>query len=207
MKYYLKQGVFPFVYMLMMAMIAFGILAISGLLWLKIILAILNIGLYTVVVAAVSYKEGQESIKVQHANDLERMEIIRTGENRPLKIHEEYKPWKGFAFGFVACVPLIVLLILHTVVYLSTESYVGFGAIAGLIYLMFFVFFRLDASLSAGEAATGTAVSWYVFYGALIALPVVMLITGISYILGAKKIMRQQEMIREKQRQIYGDKL
>ncbi len=207
MKYYLKQGVFPFIYMLFMAMIAFGILAISGLLWLKIILAVLNIALYAVVVAAVSYKEGQESVKVQHANDLERMEIIRTGENRPLKVHEEYKPWKGFTFGFTACVPLVVLLALHTIVYLSTGSYRGLGAIAGLVYFMFFVFFTFGAAASAGEAATGAALPWYSFYGALIALPIVMLITGIAYLLGAKKIMRQYEIIQEKQRSIYGDKL
>ena len=207
MKYYLKQGVFPFIYLLMMAMIAFGITAISGLLWLKIILAVLNIALYALAVSAISYKEGQESIKVQHANDLERIEIIRTGENRPLKIHEEYKPWKGFAIGFTVCVPLIVLLGLHTIVYLSTGSYRGLGAIAGLMYFMFFVFFTFGATASAGEAATGAALPWYSFYGALIALPVIMLITGISYILGAKKIMLQQEMIKEKQRSIYGDKL
>ena len=201
MKYYLKQGLFPFLYIIMMAMTAFGITAISGLIWLKIILALLNIGLYTVVVAAVAHKEGQESVRVQHANDLERMEIIRTGANRPLKTHEEYKPWKGFAFGFTACVPLIAFLALHTVVYLATGSYRGFGAIAGVIYLMFFIFFMLE------EAPADSTLPWYSYYGALIALPVIMLITGIAYILGAKKVMRQQEMIKEKQRQIYGDSL
>ena len=207
MKYYLKQGVFPFVYLLMMGIIAFGISAISGLLWIKIMLAVVNIALYAMVITAVSYKEGQESIKVRHANDLERILIIKTGENRPLKVHEEYKPWKGFMFGFVACVPLIVLLILHTVLYLSTGSYRGFGAMAGLIYFMVFVFFTFGSPSSAGEAATGNALPWYSFYGALIALPVIMLITGISYMLGAKKIMRQYESIQEKQRQIYGDKI
>nr|MBO4517864.1 hypothetical protein [Clostridia bacterium] len=138
------------------------------------------------------------------ANDLERREIIRTGEDRPLKLHEEYKPWKGFAFGFISCVPILVLLALHTIVYNATGSYAGLGAIAGVIGLMFFVFFRLDAASSTAETAV---VPWYTYYGALIALPVIMLITGIAYILGAKKIMRQQEMIKEKQRQIYGDSL
>lgn len=207
MKYYLKQGVFPFIYLIMMAIIAFGITAISGLLWLKIILALLNIGFYTVVVGAFAYKEGQEAVKVQHANDLERIQIIRTGENRPLKVHEEYKPWKGFIFGFTACVPLIILLALHTVLYLSADGYRGLGAIAGLIYLMFFVFFTFSSSFAASETATNAVMPWYAFYGALIALPVLMLITGIAYILGAKKIVYQHEKIKEKQRSIYGDKL
>lgn len=204
MKYYLKQGVFPFVYMLFMAMIAFGILAINDLIWLKVLLAILNVGLYGFIVAAVSYKEGQEAMKTQYANDLERMEIIRTGENRPLKIHEEYKPWKGFMFGFITCVPLLILLVFHTIVYLSTGSYMGLGAIAGIIYLMFFVFFRLNINVSGAEGEAVSSISWYTYYGALVALPVVMLITGISYILGARKIRRQHEMIEAKQRSIYG---
>ena len=207
MKYYFKQGFFPFIYQLFMATIAFGILAINGLVWLKIILAVLNIALFVSIMSAVAYRDGQEALKAQMANDLERREIIRTGEDRPLKLHEEYKPWKGFMFGFMSCLPLVVLLLLHTIVYNATGSYVGFGTIAGLMYMMVFVFFRLGSPESAGEAATGVAISWYTYYGALIALPVVMLTMGIAYILGAKKIMRQQEMIKEKQRRIYGDKV
>lgn len=197
MKYYIKNGVLPFIYQLFMAMIAFGILAIEGLIWLKIMLALLNTGLYLFIVGAVAYKEGQDAFKVQTANDLERREIIRTGEDRPLKLHEEYKPWKGFAFGFTACVPLLVLLALHVVIYFATGSYMGLGAIAGAIYLMYFIFFRLDAA---------AGIYWYTYLGTLIALPVIMLTMGIAYILGAKKISLQQQMIREKQRQIYGDK-
>ena len=202
MKYYLKQGIFPFIYQLFMAMIAFGILAIDGLVWLKVVLAILNIALYVVIVAAVAFKEGQNALKVQMANDLERREIIRTGEDRPLRLHEEYKPWKGFVFGVISCIPVLLLLVLHTIVYNATGSYMGLGAIAGIIALMFFIFFRLDVSYSAAETLE---VPWYTYYGALVALPVLMLTMGIAYILGAKKIMRQQEMIKEKQRRIYGD--
>ena len=81
----------------------------------------------------------------------------------------------------------------------------GLGAIAGIIYLMFFIFFRLNAPSTGAEGETVAAISWYTYYGALIALPVVMLITGISYILGARKIRRQHEIIEQKQRSIYGE--
>lgn len=208
MKYYVKQGIFPFIYLLFMAMIALGIISINGLLWLKILLAILNVGLYAVVVAASAYKDGQTAVKVQAANDLERREIIRTGEDRPLKIHEEYKPWKGFMFGFVACVPLLILLAVHTVVYFATGSYTGIGAIASIVYFMVFVFFRMNVDLSAAEgeeAVAAVAPAWYLYFGTLVALPLIMCITGVAYILGARKIRRQYEEIREKQRQIYGD--
>lgn len=204
MKYYLKQGIFPFVYQLFMAMIAFGILAIEDLVWLKVLLAVLNVAFYLFIVATVAYKDGQEALKVQMANDLERREIIRTGEDRPLKLHEEYKPWKGFVFGLISCVPILLFLILHTIVYNATGSYSGLGAIAGIIGLMFFIFFRLDASNATAETAV---VPWYTYYGVLVAVPILMLTMGMAYIMGAKKIILQQEMIREKQRKIYGDKI
>ncbi len=204
MKFYIKKGLFPFFYVILMSVIALGILTIEGLVWLKIILAIANVALYCFIMAMISYKEGQDALKVQVANDLERREIIRTGEDRPLRIHEEYKPWKGFMFGFVSCVPLLVLLVIHTIVYFATGK-VGVGGIAGIGYFMFYVFFLIGMPISAGEAATGATLPWYSFYGTLIALPLVMITMGIAYILGAKKMIRQQEIIKEKNRQIYGE--
>ena len=201
MKYYIKQGLFPFIYLLFMAMIALGILCIQGLIWLKIVLCVANVALYGVIVFAAAFQDGQKAMKVQVANDLERREIIRTGEDRPLKLHEEYKPWKGFVFGFVACVPLIALLIVHVIVHFAGGGNVV-GGIAGIVYFMFFAFFRLDATAATEEAAV---ISWYAYFGTLIALPVIMIVTGVAYILGAKKIQRQQNMIKEKQRQIYGE--
>lgn len=202
MKFYIKKGIFPFIYIIVMSIIALSITAIKDLVWLKVILAVLNIAFYTVIIAAVSFKDGQDAMKIQFANDLERKEIIRTGEDRPLKIHEEYKPWKGFVFGFIACTPLLLLLVLHTIIYLITGSYIGFGAISALIYFMFFVFFTFSNVSGAGTAGF----VWYAYYGSLIALPVLILLIGIAYILGAKKIRLQREMINEKQRNIYGDK-
>lgn len=202
MKYFLKQGIFPFIYQLFMAMIAFGILAINGLVWLKVLLAALNVAFYLFIVASVAYKDGQQALKVRMANDLERREIIRTGEDRPLKLNEEYKPWKGFASGLISCFPILLFLILHTIVYNATGNYTGLGAIAGIIGFMFFVFFRINASDAAAEAEV---VPWYAYYGVLIAVPIIMLTMGVAYMMGAKKIMRQQEIIKEKQRQIYGD--
>ena len=205
MGFYIKKGVFPFFYVIMMSLIAMGILVISGLEWLKVILAILNVGLYVLVIGMASFKDGEDALKTQTANDMERREIIRTGEDRPLKLHEEYKPWKGFMFGFVSCVPLIILLIIHTIVYLATGSAVGVGAVAGIMYLMVYVFFLIGTPVSGGDVATSAALSWYSFYGALAVIPVIMFTTGIGYILGARKIRRQQEMIKEKKRQIYGE--
>ncbi|MBQ9734475.1 MAG: hypothetical protein IJV95_01325 [Clostridia bacterium] len=198
MWYYVKQGLLPFVYLFFTAITAFGILCIEGLVWLKVILLLLNIGLYVFIVAASSFKDGQEALKVRIANDLERLQIIRTGESLPLKLKEEYKPWKGFFNGFVACIPLLILLIIHTIVYLSGGGN-GAGAIAGFIYMMVFAFSRLNIG------AVTTPINPAIYYWSLLAIPLIVLAAGIPYILGAKKIELQQQRIKEKQRSIYGD--
>jgi hypothetical protein len=198
MWYYVKQAFLPFVYLFFMAMTALAIIVIKNeLLWLKIILLVLNLGLYGFIVCATSFKDGETALKTRIANDMEREQIIITGEPRELKLKEEYKVWKGFFNGFIACVPLLFLMLLHTVlIFAFGEVYNGAGVVAGLIYLMVFAFFRLDTSvvLTAG-----------LYYGTLVALPIIVLMTGIPYILGAKRVEYQQNMIKAKHREIYGD--
>ncbi|MBQ7348903.1 MAG: hypothetical protein IJW47_02800 [Clostridia bacterium] len=198
MKYLLKLSIIPIVYLLFEAMIALGILTIGdNLLWLKIVLSILNLGLYAVIVWSICFKEGEKALKVRLANDLERMQIIRTGEDRPLKLKEEYKTWKGFAIGLITCAPMVILLIVHTILISVNPAWTGAGAIVNFVYLVFNAFIHLNLE-------TTVYAPWQ-FYFNLIALIIIPLITGISYMLGAKKIELQQEKIREKQRQIYGD--
>ena len=197
MWYYIKQSIIPFVYLIFMALIAFSIITIQGLIWLKIILLTLNFGLYATLISMVAFKEGEEALKVQLANDLERREIIRTGEDRPLKLKEEYKVWKGFLQGFIACVPLIVLIIIHTILLLTVGEGANWaGAAASFIYMMFTAFIKVDATVPFAQ--------WN-YYFPLIAVPILSCLTGIFYILGAKKIERQQEKIRQTHRQIYGE--
>lgn len=204
-KYYAKQALLPVIYLIFMAITAFGILAIGDdLLWLKIILGVLNIALYCVIVFIASYNEGKNAVKVRSANDLERRIIIKTGEERPLKLNEEYKPYKGFIVGLFAVIPLLFFLALHTLLHF-TAGYDGLGAIISLVYLLFFEFFIMKTGVSDADAAV-TTLPWYVFYGTLIAVPVIILVSGIGYIMGAKVIIRQQEMIKAKQREIYGDR-
>ena len=202
MWYYIKQSFMPFIYLFFMAMTAMAILTIGNdLIWLKVLLCLLNLGLYLVVVCASSYKDGQTALKERIANDLERLQIIRTGEDRPLKIKEEYKWWKGFLYGFISCIPLVVLLIVHTILMLVDPALNGAGVVASIIYLTFFAFFRINAI----GTSTDVVLQPTIYYASLIGLPIIMLATGISYILGARKIQRQQDAIKEKQRQIYGD--
>lgn len=206
MWYYVKQSFISFIYLFFTAIIAFGIMCIdSDLAWLRIILLVLNLGLYVVIVAAASFKDGQEALKVRIANDLERLQIIRTGEALPLKLREEYKPWKGFISGAISCIPLIVLLIVHTIlIFAAGKQYIGAGAIASFIYMMVFAFARCTVP-TASESAVAVAPDPFMHYWSLLVIPVIILSTGIPYILGARKIELQQQRIKEKQRQIYGE--
>lgn len=199
--YYIKQAMIPAVYLIFMAMTAMGIAMISdaNLVWLKAVLSVLNLGLYGFIVAATSYKDGQTALKVRIANDLERMQIIKTGEDRPLKLREEYKAWKGFMSGIVTCLPCLLLLIVHTIlVFCVNPAYNGAGAAAGFLYMIFFIFVRLGVDIAAPSV--------YLYYFTLVSFAVIPLMTGIPYVLGARKIELQQQKIKEKQRQIYGDK-
>lgn len=198
--HHVKAAVVPFIYLFFMAFISMGIVLIKNdLLILKIALSILNIAFYTLIVAAGAMKEGETALKVRIANDLERVQIIRTGEDRPLKLVEEYKPWKGFLIGFLACVPCIVLLLIHTVLIFGVGmDNTGAGALAGFLYMMFYSLSRL---------AVSTEPSVFAYYFCLLSVVVVPLITGIPYILGARKIEKQQEKIKQRQREIYGDNI
>lgn len=203
MWYYIKQSFLPFVYLFFVAMSGFGVVSIGDhLLALKILLALLNLAMYLVIVCGAAYKDGQTAYKTMLANDLERIQIIKTGEDRPLKLKEEYKWWKGYLYGFIACVPLLILLLIHTILILINPTLNGAGVIAGLMYLAFFLFFRLKTGVGMGDTAV---IAPSTFYFSLIALPIIMLASGIPYVLGAKKIKLQQERIKAKQREIYGE--
>lgn len=204
MKTYLKSAFVPFVYLFLVSVIAFAILAIGDeLVWLKAVLCVCNIGLYAVVVFGTSYKEGMEALKVRVANDTERRHIIKTGEDRPLRLAEEYKWWKGFLMGAIACAPMLILMLVHTVLILINPALNGAGVIACTFYMAFFSFMVLRN----GNSTDLKPLEPTKFYFNLISLPIVMLICGFGYMMGARKIQRQQEVIRARHREIHGEEL
>lgn len=195
--YYIKQAFVSFAYLVFLSLTAIGFLLIGNdLMWLKVIFCVLDVALYVFIVGAMSFKDGETALKVRIANDLERKEIIRTGEDRPLKLKEEYKPWKGFLSGAITCVPLIIFLIIHTLDLLVFKNgSMRAGGFAGMLYMIVFDFTRIDLNVAA------TA---YEYYWTLTAIPLITLTTGIPYIMGAKKIEKQQKRIQSIQAEIYG---
>ena len=198
MWYFLKQSILSFFYLITLSITAACICIIQNenLLWLKIILGILNLSTFIGLVAMASFKDGEASMKVRNANDVERKIIVKTGEYRPLKLAEEYKPWKGFVFGFITCLPLIGLTIAHAIITSINPAQVIAGNLSAWIYMLVYCFngFNLDMTLSAAT-----------YYFPLIALPIIVLSTGIPYYLGGRRIEKAQRKLEEKRKEIYGE--
>ena len=193
MKFFLKQSFLPALYVVLMDFTAFGVCSMdAGVEWLQLILLIGNLALYVYVVAVMAFKDGQDAVKIRNANDVERRFIIETGEDRPLKEAEEYKPWKGFIPGLIVCVPLIIFIIVHTILLLcgNTIEWIEFA-----INVPYFLVSGVFAVLKVPNV-----------YFTLLAIPFICGATGIPYILGARKYERQQEQIKQKHAKIYGNK-
>ena len=141
-------------------------------------------------------KEGSTGYGVRLTNDANRRIIVQTGEDLPLKRAEEYAPWKGFAIGGIICIPLVILMIIHTIFIIAGQPNEVPGAIASFVYMVVYAFTRLDLN---------SAVGIYDYYYTLLFVPVVCLSSGISYIFGAMKIERQQRMIKKIHKEIHGD--
>ncbi len=194
--YYLKQSFIPLMYTAFDAAIALGILCIEGLPALKIILLLANLGLFVFIVFSYFKSEGQKAFKTRIANDLERKRMIETGEDRPIDAISEYKPWKGFVMGVVAAFPLIIILIVHTVMIAINFQSTGAGALGAIFYAMIYGFVM----------AVTTELTAYTYYFMVVYIVILAITVGLGFMVGGKKMERQQEMINDKHRQIYGDK-
>jgi len=196
--YYVKQALFGFIYLIFLAISALGIMLIENLA-LVIVLLTLNVALFIFLMFMYFVKEGEHAKEIKRANDLERREIIRTGEDRPLKEREEYKPWKGFFTGALMGAPLLFFLLIYSLVYAfgGSENNVA-GAIANFIYTPFFAF--ISTLLPEGHV-----MSFGEYFIVLYCIPILSASAGIPYLIGAKKQQKKYDKILDKQKMLYGD--
>ena len=195
--YYIKKAFFFLFYLMFMDLIGLGIIAI-GIDGLALPLAIISIGFYMFIVIYMMFKEGKESMRKLHANDVERVQLLRTGSCGKIDANAEYAPWKGFFIGFLTMSPMILFTIIHLIIELCGGTFMAFGTIVNFMYLGF--------SCPYQCIAQGVYVGTPLFYIILYAIPVMLALTGVPYLLGAKKIGYHYKMVEEKQRKIYGDK-
>ena len=196
-KYFLKQSIFPIVYLILMSISALGITAIDGLVPLKIVLAILNLLFYWLVIGVVSFRDGQEAYSALLTNDVQRRRIIETGDDIPLNTVKEYRAWKGLMAGLFTCLPLIIIMIIHAVLYFTNPAGAAAGTIAGLLYAVTNVFIQLAYGTTTLPASA--------FFFLLLTIPVFMFMTFVAYNLGARKVMARQRIVERKRKQIYGE--
>lgn len=197
MKYLLKLTFIPFLYLIMMSVIGFSVMAIQEQMpWICFVASPLILILYVLVLIGVFYREGQTALTVRLANDMEREQIVLTGEDRPLKLQEEYKAWKGFAIALLMCAPLIILLIIHSILLLTSgTTAIGAGVISTVLYFMFFMPFR----------AFSLEITAYSYYLLLYTIPFMLCTIGIPYYFGARKEIKLREKLDKTEKEIYGE--
>lgn len=203
---YIKKSLFAILYLFIMIVTSISITFMidDDQVLLKLVLAIVNFFCYAVVVAVISFRDGEEAMRTRYSNDTLRERIIATGEDLPLKIHAEYKWWKGFVHALIVCFPLFLLLFMHTVILLiaGTSGTQVFGGLAETVYSVVFDFFEI---FDVSEKIFGTQ-NFYAHYLVLAVVPVFLAVLGIPYICGAKKTEKQFLVIEQQRDVIYGDK-
>lgn len=190
--YYIKKS-FPYLLVLLFTDITgYSIICLEKVAQpFPLILSFLNLAVYVAMFISIAFKEGQDAYKVRIANDLERKQIILTGEDRPLRIHEEYTDWKGFVVGLVSASPIILLTLLHLIFSGIFGTMHLFGDLLGYFSMCFYtpIYFIFG--------------NFSVYYCGLLAVICIALVGG-SFYLGGKKIELQQQKIKEIQNEIYG---
>ena len=199
MKYYLKKALFIIIYLLFAGILANGALNIEGHWIFRLGLLIVNLALFLYISCGITFQDGQKAYKKLIANDGEREYMVKTGELREIDTKEEYHVSKGFIIGACACIPLVILLIIHAIATSSNPENTGAGNLAAFVYMLVFGFFNVDF------ASVQSAVVYASPYFALLSIPVIVIAQGIAYYLGARSIRGQQEKIKRTHQSIYGE--
>lgn len=189
--YYLKNAAIYYVYLILTMITAFAISAIKDLLWLKIILCILNMGLFCFIMFVMSAKTGEEAFKLKHTNDIKRRVIMETGDYYEFDTVKEYGRFKGVYIGLYASFPLFVMIFVQIILDICRVESSAISLVVGFTYGTFFFPLRM---------INNTVSVYFSLYGAVI----ILLIAGLGYYFGARKIRLQTDKIKRTNEQIYG---
>lgn len=190
MWYFVKNFLFGFIYVIFMGLVPYGIETIDGQ-TIRILLNIVNILVYFLIMGVSMFKEGEKARELLTTNNTERKRILQTGELRPIKRAPEYRPWKGFLMGGIISAPLILFLAIHALIALFGGTYEMFGVVAVTFYMGFFMPYIL---LKYG-GMLNEQILFKEYFICLYAVPVIVLLYGIMYIIGAKKVEKRYAFI------------
>ena len=190
--YLFKQTIIIFIYLIVTMITALAITAIENLIWLKIVLWVLNAGLFGFIIFVMIMKTGEDGMKLKHSNDIKRRDVIRTGEYYDFNTAGEYGKWKGLYIGLIVSAPLIFLIVLEFILWLCGVTQTVTSAIAIIIYGTFCMPLR-------GLFGATLSIYWF-SYTAI----VLCALTHIAYTVGVIKIQKQYEKIQKTNEYIYG---
>lgn len=200
MWYFIKQSIFLVGLMFFMMTTSLLILRI-GVPIAEFFLSLLNLGLYSTAIILIFYKEGQTAWKLRQSNDIERRNIIATGKNIPLKTTPEYKAWKGFIFGIISCLPMMIMLIVHAIMG-DTSGGTSAGSVCSVMHYVFWLpYFELRATLTPGFIP-----GFVDYFGVLYAVVLMSFLTFIGYYAGARKLQRAQDKVEMRKKEIESGK-
>ena len=199
MKFYLKMALMPLMYCFFSAMLGIGIILLDdNLIVLQYVLCVVNTAFYCIIMCAAGYKDGQTAYKVRMQNDTYRRKIIETGEDLPLRVSEEYTPWKGFLIGLISAIPTVVLVLIHVLVNVGQPTPNNtVGMITGIFNIVVFSYFLVSGSLF------GIPTWQYLF--SLLYIPFILVVYGLTYYLGARKMAIQYDKIHEIHKELHGE--
>lgn len=160
----------------------------------KIILNVLNVLLFMVLMGFFMAKEGEDARKQLKINDIERKRILQTGELRPIKRAPEFRPWKGFFIGLIACAPLLLTMLIHALIY----AFGGTNEMAGVVGVTIYMGFFMPYVMAKYGAMLNENLLFTEYFACLYAVPIIVLLYGFAYIVGAKKVEKQYAFIEER---------
>ncbi len=184
------------VYLISSGILGSGALLVQGMPWARLGLLTLNLGVFIFIYCAIAYKDGEKALMVRISNDKIRELIVQTGDDYKLDLDYEFSVRKGFIAGAMACIPLALFLLLDLAI--GTPNNIAVKAVE-LFYMVFFGFFNIDF-LSAHSIALYSS-----YYWTLISAPILIILHGVFYYLGAWKMQKRQDKIKSTHKRLHGE--
>lgn len=115
------------------------------------------------------------------------IDTLNNTDRKSYKREMEYRPYKGFLIGLCVCVPVILILVLYAVFGLNSEATTG-----GSYYARLAILLLAGWAILPWELLSVVSTPFIALFSC--ALPI--LVTGILYLIGAKK---EENTVRERE--------
>ena len=192
-KYYFTNSWLFYLYLFFGMLTAYAIEGISSILAIRIILYALDIVMLIVIIAAISFRTGENAYKAKRSNLAKLRITAETGDEYPLEYEKEYKWYKGIILGLCPSIVLVFAYILQLIFILSGSDSLAAAYITEIFYGIFYY---------PSRDILGNASVFYTFYGIIVMVVPAL----VCYMLGAKKEKAKIEDTEKTSEKIHGKK-